>query len=108
MCSSIVLKAVRSSSTSGPPSRPSARSGSRAADSVRSCEAMPCAVDAMSLSGFSPRRSVLRPKTTSASSAAPNVTTWIVISCPTVSSMSSMGAALTRTTPGSTWQARSR
>ena len=38
---------------------------------------MPCAVCAMSLSGFRPRRSILRPNTTSASSARPNVTTWI-------------------------------
>ncbi len=69
---------------------------------------MPCAVDAMSLSGFRPRRSIRRPKTTSASSASPKATTWIVMSRSTVSSMSSIGAALTSTTPGSTSQARSR
>ncbi len=108
MCSSMVLNAVRSSSTSGPPPRLSARSGSRDADSVRSCRAMPCAVCAMSLSGFMPRRSSLRPTTTSASRASPKATTWTVINRRTVASMSAIGAALTRTTPGSTSQARSR
>ncbi len=108
MCSSIVLNAVRSSATSLPPSRPPSRSGSRAADSVRSCEAMPCAVLAMSLSGFRPRRSIRRPKTTNAASASPKTTTCTVTNCRTVSSTSPRGAALTSTTPGSTSQARSR
>jgi len=108
MCSSMVLKAVRSSSTSGPPPRLSARNGSRAAVSDRSCEAMPCAVCAMSLSGFRPRRSTLRPTTTSASRASPNAITWTVISRRTVSSISPVGAPLTRITPGVTSQLRSR
>ena len=69
---------------------------------------MPWAVDAMSLSGFRPRRSNRRPNTTSASSASPKAITCTVISRRTVSSMSAIGAALTSTTPGFTSQARSR
>lgn len=80
MCSSMVLNAVRSSSTSGPPFPPPARTGSRA-EPVRLCEVMPRAVCAMSLNGFRPRRSTARPTTTSASSASAKVTTWTVISC---------------------------
>ncbi len=69
---------------------------------------MPWAVVAMSLSGRSPRRSIFRPITTSTSSASANATTWTATSRRTVPSTSASGAALTRTTPGSTSQARSR
>ncbi len=75
MCSSMVLNAVRSSSTSGSTAPAPARASSPA-EPVRLCEVMPRAVWAMSLKGFSPRRSTVRPITTSPSRASAKVTTW--------------------------------